>query len=596
MRKSLLICMLSMGLVLGTAPVFGENEKSLNKTSIPNDTNTAFRKSLDHTITSKAEPSRIAPVKFRESKSEKSVIKVPVRSKYVGSIKSETDHALDMDKKFLIRFEIDENTAENAFVEKLKSDQWLGSVLLKKVKYQTFEAELTSDQFRQLGSLDEVILISGSDSYATVALDDSTEFTGTRKARNDFNVTGDLNGNPNLYNSGDIVVAVVDTGIDPGHVDLDGGKITAFFDAVNGQANAYDDNGHGTHVASIIAGTGEGNANATGFAPGAALVGVKVCGVSRCDTTDIVQGLEWLVRNMNNVNFDIVNMSIQSYQSLQDNQEIINLINQLNNAGRPVFVAAGNNGDHALNGNTGYNTLSTFARFTPYSVGNVKDPNEGGWGLDQSSSRGTSTGGTTTGPWIVAPGHNILAAQRGTTNGYIEMSGTSMAAPAVAGIHALMLDAYYTSGVNNGGSLSVNVRNLGQPGFDKNYGNGEILAYESIQQAMGQSGNFYNDNRFYSVTQGTATAGLWDIYTVTVPAGRTALNTTLLILDEGNQDLDLYIWAPGTTTADPPITASLNTGDIPQDAISLSFPASGQYTVAVRSLFQAANYILEVSF
>ena len=53
-----------------------------------------------------------------------------------------------------------------------------------------------------------------------------------------------------------MVIAVIDTGIDAEHVDLDGGKVIGWYDALNGKANPYDDEGHGTHVSSIAAGTG----------------------------------------------------------------------------------------------------------------------------------------------------------------------------------------------------------------------------------------------------------------------------------------------------------------------------------------------------
>ncbi|WP_240418556.1 S8 family serine peptidase [Paenibacillus periandrae] len=419
-------------------------------------------------------------------------------------------------------------------------------------------------------------------------MEDATHFTGATQARNDFGVTGDLNGNPNLYNTSDIVVAVVDTGIDANHVDLDGGKVIAFFDAVNNNTtNSYDDNGHGTHVAGIIAGTGDGNSNNRGFAPGAALVSVKVCGATAaagCQTNDIIQGLNWLLANRNT--FDIVNISIETFGTQAQSQNVIDLINQLNNTGKTVFVAAGNNGQ------AGYNTLSTYAKHTPYSVGNVRDPDEGGWGLSVSSSRGTGS----TGPWVVAPGHNILAPLANSNNGYTEKTGTSMATPAVAGIHALMLDAFYTTGVNNGGSLILGTRNLGVPGFDKNYGNGEVLAYESIQASLGQQVTNFNDNRLYSVVQGAATAGQWDLYTFTLPSGQPSLNLNLLITDEGQQDLDLFLWIPGTTLNDAPQTSSVLPGSIPQDFINWSNPAGGEYIVGVRSIMQAANYSLEISY
>ena len=66
------------------------------------------------------------------------------------------------------------------------------------------------------------------------------------KARDDAGVTGDGDGNPNVYSKDDFVAAVIDTGIDASHQDLDGGKVIGWNDFVNGLPNPYDDNDHGT--------------------------------------------------------------------------------------------------------------------------------------------------------------------------------------------------------------------------------------------------------------------------------------------------------------------------------------------------------------
>src|SRR5205085_8503218 len=99
---------------------------------------------------------------------------------------------------------------------------------------------------------------------------------GTAAARAQFGVDGGGDGRPTSYSTGDVVIAVLDTGIDARHVDLAGGKVIGWDDLVNGRPAPYDDNYHGTHVASIAAGTGRGDPRYRGVAPGAALVGVKV--------------------------------------------------------------------------------------------------------------------------------------------------------------------------------------------------------------------------------------------------------------------------------------------------------------------------------
>ena len=93
-------------------------------------------------------------------------------------------------------------------------------------------------------------------------LDKANYWFGTQKARTDFGLDGNMDGS-STYSKNDIVIAVIDTGIDPNHVDLDGGKIIGWKDFATGQINPYDEvlgcGGHGTHVSSIAAGEGQGN-------------------------------------------------------------------------------------------------------------------------------------------------------------------------------------------------------------------------------------------------------------------------------------------------------------------------------------------------
>ena len=103
-----------------------------------------------------------------------------------------------------------------------------------------------------------------------------------------------------------IIVAVVDTGIDVQHPDLDDlddnpntndPKVVGWIDYINGENSPYDDNYHGTHVAGTISGTGA-NGMHTGVAPGTKLIGAKVFD-SQCNgwMSDIILGFEWAVNN-----------------------------------------------------------------------------------------------------------------------------------------------------------------------------------------------------------------------------------------------------------------------------------------------------------
>lgn len=103
---------------------------------------------------------------------------------------------------------------------------------------------------------------------------------------------------PAVWDSGidgtGVTVAVVDTGIYANHPDLEG-KVVGWVDLVNGRADPYDDHGHGTHCAGTIAGTGAGG-TATGVAPGADLIGIKVFSKEgSAFTSTVIEGFETAV-------------------------------------------------------------------------------------------------------------------------------------------------------------------------------------------------------------------------------------------------------------------------------------------------------------
>ncbi|RIQ22062.1 S8 family serine peptidase [Jiangella rhizosphaerae] len=112
------------------------------------------------------------------------------------------------------------------------------------------------------------------------------------------------------------IVAVVDTGVDYTNPSLGGGfgeghKVVAGHDFVNGDTDPIDDNGHGTHVAGIVAGTGAGRAAVTGVAPGALITAYKVLdGAGAGWESDIIAGLEAAVDPANPYRADVVNLSL----------------------------------------------------------------------------------------------------------------------------------------------------------------------------------------------------------------------------------------------------------------------------------------------
>ncbi|MCD6289979.1 MAG: S8 family peptidase [Anaerolineae bacterium] len=234
------------------------------------------------------------------------------------------------------------------------------------------------------------------------------------------------------YRGNGIKVAVVDTGIDETHPDFEGRVI-----ATKGFASesAHDGHGHGTHVASIIAGSGKaGNGKYVGIAPEALLMVAKVL---RDDgggyMSDVIAGVEWAV----NQGAQVINLSLGSDGSCDGTDALSVACDAAVSHGVVVCVAAGNAGPG------GSTVGSPGCARKVITVGASTDDDQ----IASFSSRGPTSDGRVK-PDIVFPGYNIVAARAsGTGMGhpvndfYTSASGTSMATPHCSGAAALLLEA-----------------------------------------------------------------------------------------------------------------------------------------------------------
>ncbi|MCX5400713.1 S8 family serine peptidase [Streptomyces sp. NBC_00102] len=225
------------------------------------------------------------------------------------------------------------------------------------------------------------------------------------------------------YTGKGVTVAVLDTGFDSDHPDL-AGRVTVSSNFVGGDS-AEDDNGHGTHVASTIAGT---DATYRGVAPDASLAVGKVCdSTGSCTTSAVLAGIDWAV---NTAHADIVNMSLGG--PADETDPAIAVINDLSASTGTLFVvAAGNDGEFGT-GTVGAPAIANSA----LAVGAVDSHDE----LAPFSSRGPRPSDNAVKPDITAPGVDIVAAKAG--GGHTSKSGTSMATPHVAGSAALVAQAH----------------------------------------------------------------------------------------------------------------------------------------------------------
>jgi subtilisin family serine protease len=222
-------------------------------------------------------------------------------------------------------------------------------------------------------------------------------------------------------------VAVLDTGIDATHPDLS----DAIVGARNFSNSDSDDDryGHGTHVASIVTGNGAASGGRyRGVAPDAKLLNGKVMNdVGIGLESWILAGMEWAVAS----GADVVNLSVGTPWSTDGTDPLAQAVNQLTAKTGVLFVVAA--------GNSGGEVGSPGSADAALTVGSV-DRNDQ---LADDSSRGRQGGGIK--PDITAPGVDIVAAKAadgviGTPagDGYVSLSGTSMATPHVAGAAAIL--------------------------------------------------------------------------------------------------------------------------------------------------------------
>jgi len=299
---------------------------------------------------------------------------------------------------------------------------------------------------------------------------------GTEKARATYAVSGAGAG-----------ICIVDTGVDPGHEQLDNGKVVSFIDYVNDRLDAYDDHGHGTHVAAIAAGDGTGGASAAtfqGVAPGASIYAAKVLNAAGSGyDSDVIAGVQWCASQ---IGVNVISMSLGSASASDGQDSLSQAVNNAVASGKIVVVAAGNSGD-------GEGTIgSPGAAAAAITVGAVAEwsapataPNHSkGIYLAPFSSRGPTLDGRTK-PEICAPGVSVTSAAANTPGSYVTWSGTSMATPFVSGTIALALQnpiAPVTPADIKERLIST-ARDLGPGGPDNDWGAGLIDGFLLIAQS-----------------------------------------------------------------------------------------------------------------
>ncbi|MDP2925921.1 MAG: S8 family serine peptidase [Nanoarchaeota archaeon] len=244
----------------------------------------------------------------------------------------------------------------------------------------------------------------------------------------------------NKISGKEIKIAVIDSGINKDHPDLKN-NIRGGVSFINNTEYSSDDLGHGTSVAGVIAASNN-EIGVVGVAPDTELYSVKVIGASGGKLSNFIQGIQWAINN----NMSIIVMSLGISV---DSPSLNRMVNEAYSKGIILVAASGKN-----------NQIYYPAKYSSViAVGSVNEKSE----LTSENGAGDELE-------FVAPGENIIST---SINGYNSYDGTSMAAPHVAGIAALIKENY-PSWTNNDirAKLQRDAIDLGNKSKDNYFGYG----------------------------------------------------------------------------------------------------------------------------
>lgn len=311
-----------------------------------------------------------------------------------------------------------------------------------------------------------------------------------------------------------VKISVVDTGISQ-HPDLTISGGASFSSVTSSYA---DDNGHGTHVAGIIAARNN-SIGTVGIAHEASIYAVKALEANGSGSlSSIIAGIDWSISNQ----MDIINLSLGTTSPSTTLQQVVD---RANNAGILVVAAAGNNGRADGTGDL----VNYPARYSSAIAVAATD-------INNNRASFSATGSTVE---VAAPGVSINSTL--SNGGYGPMSGTSMATPYVAGNLALMKQAFPTlSSTQLRTKLSQDSIDLGTAGRDTWFGNGLVQAptsgsttqpVQALTTTVSTSKSTYYAGEVVSISStvrnsnGQAVANADVRVTVTQPNGATLTGT-----------------------------------------------------------------------
>ncbi|MFS1511252.1 S8 family peptidase [Chengkuizengella sp. SCS-71B] len=250
--------------------------------------------------------------------------------------------------------------------------------------------------------------------------------------------------------SSNVLVAVIDTGVDENHEDLKG-KVVRGYDFIDNDNNPADINGHGTHVAGTVGALTDNRVGVAGVAPDVKIMSVRVLDRDGFGTNEgVANGITYAADN----GADVINLSLGSPSS---SRVVEDAVNYAWDRGVVVVAAAGNAGNRKRNYPAYYtNTIAVAA-------------------TDENDRKASFS---TFGSWVdvAAPGVDIVSTRLG--GGYVSYNGTSMASPHTAGLAALLA----SQGLSNV-EIRDKIESTADPinGTGRYWEHGRINAYNAVR-------------------------------------------------------------------------------------------------------------------
>ena len=390
--------------------------------------------------------------------------------------------------------------------------------------------------------------------------------------------------------NGSAIVAVIDTGIDASHPDLND-KLESGYDFLDGDSDPKDTYGHGTHVSGIAAGetnNGEGT-TAVAFSPNIKIMPLRVCDQNGCPTSAIVSAIYFAADN----NANVINLSLGGRFGSSSEEQAINYAWT---KGLVVVASSGNDSS----GRVSY--PAAFANAIAVGSTNWRDQlapysNKGG-ALDVVAPGGDmSSYHDPGGIYSTMPTDPVyLTTSFGYSENYDQLQGTSMAAPQVSGLAALLF-------AMGGGKTNVEIRSiiestaddLGKAGWDRSFGHGRINAHQAVLAASGGAptptptpSETPTEDPTPTPTEtptpspggGEMHAGDLDASTTPANRGRWTVTVTITVHDESDLPLaDATVsgsWSlgangSGSCTTDGSGMCSVTKNNVKQNAASVTF-------------------------